>query len=193
MSNNEVLPSTVVADPPFEIAQRGTYGACIHYPLMSVEEIKRMPVGDLVTTNSHCWLWVSNPTLKIGFEVLEAWGFTPRSVFTWVKPRMGLGVYLRNATEHVILGTRGRCPVKFKAQMNWGFFPVQDHSHKPEEFLNIVERVSPGPYLELFARRPRPGWKIWGNEVPSDIVIPGYPVPKYSEKVTSPEKSTEEV
>lgn len=59
---------------------------------------------------------------------------------------------------------------------------MNNTKHEPEEFYDIVERVSPGPYLELFARRSRPGWKIWGNEVPSDIVIPGYPVPKYSEK-----------
>ena len=96
---------------------------------------------------------------------------------------MGLGVYLRNGTEHAILGVRGRAPVKYKAQMNWGIFPVQDHSHKPEEFHKIVERVSPGPYVELFARRKMPGWDVWGNEVDSDLEIPGYPVPSYSEKV----------
>lgn len=68
--------------------------------------------------------------------------------------------------------------------MNYGFFPVLDHSHKPEEFHKIVERVSPGPYAELFARRKMPGWDIWGMEAPdgSDFVISGYPVPKYSAK-----------
>lgn len=181
--NQQKRYGTAIIDPPFETGQRGTYGAVNHYPLMSVDEIKRMPVGDLLQENSHIWLWVSNQTLKIGFSVLEAWGYSPKSIFTWCKLRMGLGVYLRNGTEHAILGVRGRAPVKYKAQMNWGIFPVQDHSHKPEEFHKIVERVSPGPYVELFARRKMPGWDVWGNEVSSDLEIPGYPVPKYSDKV----------
>lgn len=183
--------STLLLDPPFETMQRGSYGACNHYPLMSVEEVKNMPIGDLAEDNAHCWLWVSNATLRVGFDLLEAWGFTPRSVFTWVKPHMGLGVYLRNATEHIILGTRGKAPVKFKSQINWGIFPRQDHSHKPEEVYDIIERVSPGPYLELFARRKRPGWDSWGNEIPSDLEIPGYSVPVYSNKVTHPDKREE--
>jgi N6-adenosine-specific RNA methylase IME4 len=95
---------------------------------------------------------------------------------------MGLGNYLRNATEHILLGTRGKAPVLFKAQPNWLFAPVQDHSHKPEEQYAIIERVSPGPYLELFARRSQPGWDKWGLEVVSDIKIDGYPVPKYREE-----------
>ena len=52
--------------------------------------VMKMPIGDLAEDNAHCWLWVSNATLRVGFEILEKWGFTPRSVFTWVKPRMGL-------------------------------------------------------------------------------------------------------
>jgi len=168
---------TILADPPWDINQRGNYGAINHYDLMSLERIKGLPVKDLAEDNAHCWLFVTNAALKSGFDVLEAWGFTPRSVFTWVKPRMGLGVYLRNATEQLLFGTRGKAPVKFHAQPNWGFYPTQDHSHKPEEIYDVIERVSPGPYLELFARRKRKGWSSWGNEIKSDIDIPGYPVP----------------
>ena len=172
---------TILADPPWEIEQKGGWGAINHFSLMSLDEIKDMPVVDFVDPHSsHCWLWVTNATLRHGYDVLEAWGFTPRSVLTWIKPRMGLGVYLRNATEHVLLGTRGKSPVLYKAQPNWLFAPVQDHSHKPEEQYAIIERVSPGPYLELFARRhAHPGWDAWGDEVVSDIKIPGYPVPNY--------------
>jgi N6-adenosine-specific RNA methylase IME4 len=118
-------------------------------------------------------------------HTLEAWGFKPRSVFTWIKPRLGLGVYLRNATEHVLLGTRGRAPVLHNAQPNWMFAPLQGHSHKPEELYDVIERVSPGPYLELFARRRRPNWDAWGDEIDSDIAMPGYPVPDYSKKGAS--------
>lgn len=173
---------TVLVDPPWDIQQKGARGAARHYNLMTLESIKALPVQDLVEKNSHCWLWVTNATMKVGFEVLEAWGFTERSIFTWIKLRMGLGVYLRNCTEHLLLGTKGNAPVLCKKQLNYGVFPVQNHSQKPEEIHKIIERVSPPDYLELFARRRQPGWDVWGNEIDSDIKIPGYPVPNYSAK-----------
>ena len=151
---------TILADPPWDVNQRGNYGAIHRYGLMSPDRIKAMPVADLADDDAHCWLWVTNGTLRLGYEVLEAWGFTPRSVFTWVKPRFNLGVYLRNSTEHMLFGTRGHAPVRFKGQGTWGFFPLQDHSHKPEEQFAIIERISPGPYLELFARRNRTGFAL---------------------------------
>lgn len=172
--------ATILADPPWDIDQRGNYGAINHYNLMSLERIKNMPVADLAEDNAHCWLWVTQSVLlSHGCDVLKAWGFTPRSVFIWVKPRLGLGNYLRGCAEYCLFSTRGKLPVQYKAQPNWGFFPIQEHSHKPEEFTKIVERVSPGPYLELFARRRQPGWSIWGDDksITSDIDIHGYPVP----------------
>ena len=173
---------TILADPPWDIQQKGkSRGAIKHYNLMTLDRIKAMPISDLAEENAHCWLWVTNATLEAGFDVLRAWGFTPRSIYTWVKPRLGLGVYLRNCTEHLLLGTRGKAPIQFKGQMNWGFMPLQDHSHKPEEVYDIIERCSEGNYLELFARRPRHGWDIWGNEVASDVKIKGFPVPVYKE------------
>lgn len=175
---------TILADPPWEIAQKGKLGASRHYNLMSLEAIKNMPVTDLAEDNAHLWLWTYPAALEQSFEVVRAWGFEPKSIFTWVKPRLGLGNYLRNCTEQMIFATRGKAPIKFKGQMNWGMFPVQDHSHKPEEVYSIIERCSDGDYLELFARRPVPSdknWGIWGNEIKSDIIIPNYPVPEYSE------------
>ena len=168
---------TILADPPWDIQQQGARGAGQHYSLMPLDAVKAMPVADLAAPDAHCWLWVTNATLRAGHDVLEAWGFVPRSPLTWVKPRLGLGNYLRNATEHLILGTRGQAPVKFRAQATWMFAPLQDHSHKPEEQYPLIERISEGPYLELFARRRQPGWDAWGNEIDSDIVMPGYPVP----------------
>ena len=171
--------SVILADPPWDVQQKGAYGAERHYSLMSLERIKALPVEDLAANDAHLWLWVTNATLREGYDVMESWGFTPRSPLTWIKPRFTLGVYLRNATEHLILGTRGKAPVKFKSQPTWMFAPLQDHSHKPEEQYAVIERVSgEGPRLELFARRRQPGWDVWGNEVDSDIDIPGFPVPK---------------
>jgi len=184
-NNKKKLYRTIMADPPWDIHQYGNYGAIHHYNLMTLEQIKAMPVADLCEPDAHCWLWVTNNTLRAGYDVLEAWGFTPKSIFTWIKPRMGLGNYLRNATEHVLFGTRGKAPILFKAQPNWLFAPRLDHSHKPEEQYAIIERCSPGPYLELFARRNQPGWDAWGNEIESDIDIPGYPVPVVKKKEES--------
>lgn len=169
---------TILADPPWDMEQKGHRGAIRHYQLMTLDQIKNMPVASLADPkSSHCWLWVTNASLRYGFEVMETWGFTPRSILTWVKPRLMLGNYLRNATEHLLFGTMGKAPVQFKAQPTWLFAPLQDHSHKPEEQYPVIERVSPGPYLELFARRRQPGWDAWGDEIASDIDIPGYPVP----------------
>jgi N6-adenosine-specific RNA methylase IME4 len=183
MATKKQKYATILADPPWDLQQKGHYGAINHYNLMTLKQIKEMPVADLCEENAHCWLWVTAATLEHGYEVLREWGFTPRSIFIWLKPRLGLGVYLRNCAEFVLLGTKGKAPIKFNAQMNFGFFPLQDHSHKPEEVHKIIERCSPGPYLELFARRRQPGWSVWGNQIDSDTEIPGYPVPKLSKSL----------
>lgn len=182
-TNNELSARrfrTILADPPWDIQQKGERGAEQHYPLMTLDRIKAMPISQLAAEDAHLWLWVTNATLREGYDVAEAWGFTVRSPLTWVKFRLGLGNYLRNATEHLLFATRGRAPVNFRSQPTWVNAPVQDHSHKPEEQYALIERVSSGPYLELFARR-RPAstadWSVWGNEVQADISVPGYPVP----------------
>lgn len=178
---------TITADPPWDKEQKGARGAERKYPLMTLDRIKAMPVADLAAESAHLWIWVTNATLRDGYEVAEAWGFTVRSPLTWVKFRLGLGNYLRNSTEHLLFATRGKAPIQYRSQPTWINAPVTDHSHKPEEIYALIERCSPGPYLELFARR-RPlsnsDWSVWGNEIASDVVIPGYPVPNYSATVT---------
>lgn len=171
---------TILADPPWDVQQKGARGAGAHYPLMTLERIKAMPIADLAEDDAHLWLWVTNATLRHGYDVAEAWGFTVRSPLTWVKFYLGLGQYLRNSTEHLLFATRGKAPVRFRSQPTWINAPMQDHSHKPEEQFAVIERISPGPYLELFARRRPPStadWSVWGNQIDSDIVVPGYPIP----------------
>ena len=177
---------TIYADPPWSKNQTGKYGACNHYDLMSLERIKAMPVSDLAEEDCHLWLWVTNGNIEEGLEVIKAWGFTQRSMFHWIKPKMGLGYYLRNASETCLFATRGRAPTKVNNQMNWAWLPVSNtHSEKPRELISTIERVSYGPYLELFCRK-RPAssekWYCWGNETEggADLFIPDYPVPKYS-------------
>ncbi|MBB1152466.1 MT-A70 family methyltransferase [Amycolatopsis dendrobii] len=171
---------TILADPPWDIQQKGGRGAVQHYSLMSLKRIKALPVNELAAPDAHLWLWVTNATLRDGFDVAEAWGFTVRSPLTWVKFRLGLGTYLRNSTEHLLFATRGNAPVRFRSQPTWINAPVQEHSRKPDEQYAVIERISDGPFLELFARRRPPSvqhWSVWGNQIPSDITIPGYPIP----------------
>lgn len=167
---------TILADPPWGTRnQQGGYGAVRHYPLMTTAEICALPVSRLAEDDAHLWLWVTNGDIfETGPAVMGAWGFSYRSCLTWIKPRFGLGHYLRNQTEHLLLGVRGRAPVLFKGQGTWTYAPLQEHSHKPEEQYAIIERCSPGPYLELFARRKQPGWHSWGNQVECDVRIEDY-------------------
>ena len=136
---------------------------------MKLKDICALQAGQLAADDAHLWLWITNSNFFEGLRVIEAWGFSYRSCLTWIKPRFGLGAYLRNQTEHLLLGVRGRAPIQFKGQGSWFYAPLQEHSHKPEEQYAILERCSPAPYLELFARRTRPGWDVWGNQVVSDV------------------------
>ena len=182
--------ATVLVDPPWPL-QSGEK----HYRTMSLTRITALPVGRLAARDAHVWLWTTNALLPTAYEVAEVWGFTVRSPLTWVKFRLGLGgrYQLRNATEQLLFCTRGKAPLGSRSQPTWFNAPVQEHSRKPAEQFAIIERVSPGPYLELFARR-RPEsnqpWAVWGDQVDSDIRIPGFAVPRYSERVQEAEAET---
>ena len=182
--------ATILVDPPWPL-QSGEK----HYRTMSLARIKALPVGALAARDAHLWLWTTNALLPTAYEVAEAWGFTVRSPLTWVKFRLGLGgrYQLRNATEQLLFCTRGRAPLGSRSQPTWFNAPVQEHSRKPAEQFAIIERVSPGPYLELFARR-RPEsnqpWATWGDQVDSDIRIPGFAVPRYSERAHEADAET---
>jgi len=165
--------ATILADPPWDVQQGGGHGAINHYRLMSVDQIKALPVAGLAKPDAHLWLWTTNAALEQAYGVVRAWGFEPRSLLTWFKPYMGLGVYLRNCTEQLIFATRGKAPILVRNQPNWLFALRQDHSHKPEELYEIIQRCSPGPYVELFARRKRTGWDSWGDQVAADISFGG--------------------
>jgi N6-adenosine-specific RNA methylase IME4 len=170
----------IYADPPWDIAQMGARGAIKLYDLMSLDRIKAIPVADLAADNATLLLWTTNAALPGALEVMAAWGFTYKTNAVWDKYYMGLGNYFRGSHEILLHGVRGKAPFKFRGQRSTLLFPRQDHSRKPEEMIPLIERVLDGPYLELFARQ-RPNshkdWSVWGNEIESDISIPGYPVP----------------
>lgn len=193
--------SCITSDCPWmknqSSSKSGGYGGAInHYDLMSLDRIKQMPVADLAADDAHLYLWVTNSNIDEGLEVVKAWGFRYITMFHWIKPKMGVGNYLRNASETCIFAVRGKLPPKCRTQINWLISYPTEHSEKPREFASIVERVSPGPYLELFCRK-RPAstekWYCWGNETEggADLFIPGYPVPKYSWEQDAPETKGE--
>jgi N6-adenosine-specific RNA methylase IME4 len=170
--------STILADPPWQFQNRTGKMAPEHkrllrYPTMELKEILELPIPKLAAAKSHLYLWVPNALLQDGLKVMEAWGFTYKSNLVWYKIRKdggpdgrGVGFYFRNVTELVLFGVRGsmRTLQPGRTQVNILSTRKREHSRKPDEFYDLVESCSPGPYLELFARFPRQGWDQWGNE-----------------------------
>jgi N6-adenosine-specific RNA methylase IME4 len=157
---------TIYADPPWDYDNRGTRGAAVdHYPPMGLGELAALPLRELAADDCHLHLWTTNAFLFECSRLLAAWGFEYKSLFVWAKPQIGLGNYWRLAHELMLLGVRGRLPFRDQSQRSWQTYPRRRHSEKPEEVRSIIERVSPGPYLELFGRRTAPGWIVFGNQI----------------------------
>ncbi len=157
---------TVYADPPWAYQNTVTRGAAEdHYRTMSLEDICGLAVPKLVAARAHLHLWTTTAFLNDAFAVIPAWGFTYKSCFVWVKPLIGCGNYWRLAHEFLLLGVRGRTPFRDKRQRSWQEFSRGRHCGKPERLRSIIERVSPGPYLELFGRKPVDGWVVFGDTI----------------------------
>ena len=171
--------STILADPPWQFQNRTGKMAPEHkrlsrYPTMTLEEIIELPVAKVAAEPAHLYLWVPNALLFDGLRVLEAWGFTYKTNLIWYKirkdggpDRRGVGFYFRNVTEMILFGVRGknaRTLQQGRSQENLIASQKREHSRKPDEQYDLIESCSPGPYLELFARGPRKGWSVWGNQ-----------------------------
>jgi N6-adenosine-specific RNA methylase IME4 len=185
---------TIVADPPWRYSNaRGTQTRAArgrravtaedNYATMTNEDIMALPVHEQADEQAHLYLWVTNPKLYGGrgrkgedsdailpIDIMDAWGFEYVTCLTWQKVGPpGLGFYFRGMTEHVLFGVRGGLQIPAdRRESNVIIAPRTVHSAKPDRFYELVERVSPGPYLELFARRRRYGWDVWGNEAPEE-------------------------
>lgn len=190
---------TVLADPPWRFANRTGKVAPEHrrldrYSTMSIEAICALPVSSVVAGDAHLYLWVPNALLPDGLAVMDAWGFRYVSNIIWSKRRKdggpdgrGVGFYFRNVTEILLFGVRGslRTLDPARSQINLIESRKREHSRKPDEQYDLIERCSPAPRLELFARYPRDGWAVWGDEAAPEIeprgrVFPGYAVPEDS-------------
>ena len=154
------------ADPPWKFQNRSTRGAAAnHYPAMTIAQICSEPVAKLARKNSHLHLWCPAALLSEGLEVIDAWGFQYKSNFVWVKPQIGTGNYWRMSHELLLLGVRGNLSFSDRSLRSWQEWPRSGHSHKPEQVRGLIEQASPGPYLELYARKPARGWTAYGNQI----------------------------
>lgn len=175
----------IVADPPWPFAGKDghwLYRAdredrartpAARYGLMTMEELRGLPVGAWAQDNAHLYIWTTNTFMVEAHDLARAWGFAPKTILTWIKPRLGMGTYYRNTTEHVVFAVRGSLKTIRKDQRTSFTGEQGAHSEKPSVFYDIVERMSPGPYLDVFSRKQRFKWDTWGNEA-FDFQTSGY-------------------
>jgi N6-adenosine-specific RNA methylase IME4 len=186
---------TIVADPPWHYdswpgpmtkAMPGTTAAFdvslgrrrkkLDYPSLTVAQIAALPVADLADPSGcHLYLWTTNRYLQDALGMIKGWGFRYSQLLVWAKTPMGQGpggTFAQNA-EFVLFCRRGTLKHKRRVDSVWFNWPrTTVHSKKPEHFLDLVETVSPGPYLEMFSRRHRLGWSVWGDQVNASIDLP---------------------
>ena len=148
---------TLVIDPPWD-EDNISDSAGHDYALMSLDQIRALPLQDWSEDNCHLYLWVTNNTALLAADLLKCWGFQHKTIHTWTKPRLGLGRYFRNTTEHVIFAVRGELKTRSagrstRTDHDW---PVGANSEKPEDFYNLVRACSYPPYGEAFQRLARP-------------------------------------
>lgn len=163
---------TIYADPPWQYSNQQTRAATDdHYKTLTVDQLCDMDIGSLAADDAHLHLWTTNAFLFDAKRVMDAWGFEYRSCFVWVKPQMGIGNYWRVSHEFLLLGIRGDAK-RFSEHnhMSWMSLDRAKHSAKPEQIRHIIERVSPGPFLELFGRSQIEGWTVFGNQVERRLI-----------------------
>ena len=185
---------TIVIDPPWKYGKWGRASEKaflvsgineetnneipLPYNWMGIEEIKALPVGSLADKDCELYLWTTQKYLPDAFEVLKAWGFKYCQTLTWCKTPRGTGqggVYCPT-TEFLILARRGKMPNVKRIDSTWFHTkrPHNNHSKKPDFFQDLIEQVSETPRLEMFARRERFGWDVFGNEVDNSIILSSY-------------------
>jgi N6-adenosine-specific RNA methylase IME4 len=177
---------TIVADPPWHVTRLASPGAegfgtqsaplrsvALPYPTMTVDEIADLPVREMVDRSAHLYVWTINAYVEDTYEIARLWGFRPSALLTWCKTPMGIGPggTFSQTTEHVLFARRGICKAAERVDSTWWQWPRGGHSRKPDAFLDLVERISPEPRLEMFARRQRLGWDTWGNEALNHVEI----------------------
>lgn len=162
-------PFRVIAvDPPWSYDNRAddtTHRAANPYPSMSIDDIKELDIAGMANNDCVLWLWTTNSHLREAFEIAEHWGFTYKTMLTWVKDRMGTGDWLRGKTEHCLMCVLGKPTIVLTNQTTVIEGPLRKHSQKPDEFYALVDGLCPGSKCEVFSREPREGWICHGDEI----------------------------
>jgi N6-adenosine-specific RNA methylase IME4 len=182
-ANSAALPTgrvypVLYADPPWKFETDSFFGpqraVASHYPTMTVDEISGLQVAEIATPDAVLFLWVTATHLPEAFKVIEAWGFRYVNNIVWVKEGdIGLGNYVRNQHEILLIATRGEMLMPLPANRPRSVIRAarREHSRKPDEAYELIERMySDLPRIELFARERHEGWDAWGNEVPMEDV-----------------------
>lgn len=164
--------ATIVIDPPWDWRDEGDVDqlgrARPTYDTMSIEQLLEYPIPDLADVDCHLYLWITNRSLPKGFVLIERLGFRYVTCLTWCKPSFGMGNYYRGSTEHLLFAVCGSQALKRKDVGTWLEAPRPPgagHSGKPDAAYSMIESCSPGPYIDIFARRERHGWTTHGAEV----------------------------
>ena len=179
---NGALPTeprfpVLLADPPwhFEVYNEISgveRAAGNHYPTMSTQAIGALQVSALATDDAVLFLWSTSPHLQEAFQVITEWGFVYKTNIVWLKDGLGLGYYVRNQHELLLIATRGNIPCPTPSRRPPSVFEAARgrHSEKPVEAYQLIERMYPElPKIELFARNSRDGWAMWGNQAPGTV------------------------
>lgn len=171
-SRLEIKPvfRTIVIDPPWpmEKIQREVRPNQVEfdYTTMSIEEIKEFPLKKFVSLDGcHVYMWTTQKFLQYSFAVFEAWGVKYQCLMTWVKNVGFTPFSWMYSTEHVLYGTIGNLPLLRKGLRLDFNAKVREHSRKPDEFYEIVKRVSSEPRVDIFSREKRDGFEQYGYEV----------------------------
>lgn len=161
----------IVIDPPWQqetitgfTKTRNKRPKVLPYPTMSLEQIASLPIPELAADNAHLWLWTTNRFLPDGFDLMKQWGFKYMLPVHWIKPS-GLGAWWVHRSQTLLFGYRGKLEMKSKFHPNLLHASARRHSEKPSCSYDLIEAVSHEPYLELFARRARPGWSVLGDGI----------------------------
>lgn len=164
---------TLVVDPPWPYRERKGRGrAENHYVTTPMAAIEAIPVGEWAEDDAHLYLWTTNAFMVEAHDLARTWGFVPKTILTWVKPQIGMGRYFRNNTEHVVFAVRGSLHC-LRKDVRTSFTAARArHSAKPQSFYDMVETMSPGPYLDVFNRNQRLGWDAWGFEAYTPAGLP---------------------
>jgi N6-adenosine-specific RNA methylase IME4 len=160
----------VLADPPWRF-EHPTYSLSRdieeNYPTLPIDEICALPVSELASESALLFLWVPTPLLEQAFQVIAAWGFEYRTGIVWDKCIVGMGNYVRQRHENLLIARRAEFPTPEPARRPPSIIEARrrEHSRKPDEAYEIIERMYPDlPKIELFARNAREGWARWRNQ-----------------------------